>query len=107
MTRLIDADKLKNIKWLFNDTDYTHGWNDAIDAICDNAPTVELFCSYLSDGEVKQPCVEAPCNHETQKYDDLCETCRYGDTCGQSDKGVSFAKHSWVYNKIKEADDDN
>ena len=34
-----------------------------IDCI-DNAPKVELFCSYLSDGEVKQPCVEAPCKHE-------------------------------------------
>lgn len=29
-----------------------------------NAPTVELFCAYLSDGEVRQPCVEAPCKHE-------------------------------------------
>ena len=32
--------------------------------IIDNAPTVELFCSYLSDGEVRQPCVESPCKHE-------------------------------------------
>ena len=32
--------------------------------LIDNAPTVELFCSYLSDGEVRQPCVEAPCEHE-------------------------------------------
>jgi len=30
----------------------------------DNAPTVELFCAYLSDGEVRQPCLEAPCKHE-------------------------------------------
>lgn len=29
-----------------------------------NAPTVELFCSYLSDGEVRQPCVEGPCEDE-------------------------------------------
>lgn len=36
---------------------------------------------------------------ERPQDDDLCETCRYGDTCGQSDKGVSFAKHSkcWKY----------
>ena len=36
---------------------------DFIEAI-DNAPTVELFCSYLSDGEVRQPCVEGPCEDE-------------------------------------------
>lgn len=27
----------------------------------DNAPTVEHICPYLSDGEVKQPCIQAPC----------------------------------------------
>ena len=32
--------------------------------IIDNAPTVELFCAYLSDGDVRQPCVEAPCEYE-------------------------------------------
>ena len=29
--------------------------------IIDNAPTVEIFCHYQYDGEVKEPCVEAPC----------------------------------------------
>ena len=29
--------------------------------IIDNAPTVELFCPYLSDEEIKQPCLEGPC----------------------------------------------
>ena len=28
-----------------------------------NAPAVNLFCSYMSDGEVRQPCVEGPCEH--------------------------------------------
>lgn len=32
--------------------------------LIEHAPTVELFCSYLSNGEVRQPCVEAPCKHE-------------------------------------------
>ena len=32
----------------------------------DKAPTVELFCSYLSDEEVRQPCVEAPCEQESE-----------------------------------------
>lgn len=36
------------------------------DVFCyiDGAPTVELFCSYLSDGEVRQPCVEGPCEQD-------------------------------------------
>lgn len=43
--RLIDADKLPEHK--FNresakSSDYMRGWNDAIDTIVDNAPTVEL-----------------------------------------------------------------
>lgn len=33
--------------------------------LIDNAPTVEIFCHYQYDGEVKEPCVEAPCpNYE-------------------------------------------
>ena len=40
--------------------------NGLLDEI-DNAPTVELFCSYLSDGEVRQPCVEGPCEHDRPK----------------------------------------
>ena len=82
----------------------------------DNAPTVKVpenevncvltmfgECSYnktgCSDCEIKMKIFKALKN-ETQKDDDLCETCKYGDICGQSDKGVSFAKHSkcWKYN---------
>lgn len=83
MTRLIDADNLKkaintwdefaclpngklepfrNLEHPEMFEPYVH-LRDILNAI-NNAPTVELFCSYLSDGEVKQPCVEAPCNHE-------------------------------------------
>lgn len=44
MTRLIDADELKNHKFvgsiIANGT-YQLGWNDCIDAIIDNAPPVE------------------------------------------------------------------
>lgn len=37
--------------------------------------------------------------NERPKDGNLCESCRYGDTCCQSDKGISFAKHSicWKY----------
>lgn len=54
--RLIDADKLNEHKFLSVDnpnvkkyypktiTEYQKGWNDAIDAIIDNAPTVEPDC---------------------------------------------------------------
>ena len=33
----------------------------------DNAPAVNRFCSYMSDGEVKQPCVEGPCEQVMPK----------------------------------------
>jgi hypothetical protein len=42
--RLIDADKLPEHKFTRESakgSDYMRGWNDAIDAIGDNAPTVE------------------------------------------------------------------
>ena len=54
--RLIDADELRHHKfltpdavevkkWLPKETKtYQQGWNDAIDAIIDNAPTVEQEC---------------------------------------------------------------
>ena len=40
--------------------DYQSGIDDCLVAI-DNAPTVEPICPYLSDNEVKQPCIESPC----------------------------------------------
>ncbi len=43
MPRLINADEPKNIKFvaIYKDSDYARGWNDAIDAIMENAPTVD------------------------------------------------------------------
>lgn len=37
-------------------------------AYIDNAPTVEPICPYLSDNEVKQPCLNSPCE---RPQDDL------------------------------------
>lgn len=82
--RLIDADKLCEefkrrqtaaLNWkeqaIMNDdleieirADAVLGFLSEVKLTIDKAPTVELFCSYLSDGEVRQPCVEAPCKHE-------------------------------------------
>lgn len=78
---------------------YQMGWNDAIDAIIDNAPTVELFCSYLSDEEVRQPCVEVPCNHKRPHGEWIKEDKPWGGfgdsvlvlTC--SECGESFIYH--------------
>ena len=36
--------------------------------IIDNAPTVEPICPYLSDDEVKQPCLQAPCERPQGKW---------------------------------------
>ena len=61
--RLGDLDALKEAVIKNFDNLQAYFPKDFIEEI-DNAPTVELFCSYLSDGEVRQPCVEAPCKHE-------------------------------------------
>ena len=45
MPRHIDADALEEHKFVGNKfviNDYQQGWNDAIDAIIDNAPTVDM-----------------------------------------------------------------
>lgn len=88
MTRLIDADKL------YPDCVTKKGTLAISQNQIANAPTVE----YPFYAEAYQTGYEEGKN-ETWKDDDLCETCRYGDTCGQSDKGVPFAKHSkcWKY----------
>lgn len=36
--------------------------------LIDNAPTVEPNCPYLSDNEVKQPCLQAPCERPHGKW---------------------------------------
>lgn len=58
----IDADALKKeVALMFGDKTHI---TESVCELIDNAPTVELFCSYLSDGEVRQPCVEGPCEDE-------------------------------------------
>ena len=39
--RLIDADKLKDVKFQDSANLYKWGWNSAIDAIIENAPTID------------------------------------------------------------------
>ena len=79
----------------------------------DNAPTVELFCSYLSDGEVRQPCVESPCNHERPQgkwvpvSERLPEEEDYRDCYGLSDGCIMWQTDNgdigfgWYYHSTK------
>ena len=39
-----------------------------VEDCCDNAPTVEPICPYLSDDEVKQPCINSPCARVQTKW---------------------------------------
>lgn len=39
--RLIDADALKERKFPNGESDYATGWNDAVDAIMENSPTID------------------------------------------------------------------
>lgn len=51
MTRLIDADELKHHKFVGSviaNGVYQQGWNDAIDAIIDNALTVEYPFTHVT-----------------------------------------------------------
>ena len=64
MARLIDADELPLRSIDGTDLPKDKGLLVVLKEDIDNAPTVKLFCSYLSDGEVRQPCVESPCEHE-------------------------------------------
>ena len=41
----------------------------------DNAPTVEPICPYLSDNEIKQPCLNSPCERPQGE----CRTCIHRD----------------------------
>ena len=43
MQRLIDADEMKMSKCPAVVNEYTKGWNDAIDAIIENAPTIDAI----------------------------------------------------------------
>lgn len=48
----------------FDFGDYYDHTEEIIKRVCeaiDNAPTVEPICPYLSDNEIKQPCLNSPC----------------------------------------------
>ena len=52
----------------------------------DNAPTVEPICPYLSDNEIKQPCLNSPCERPQGECCGSCYLCDVGD-CGADMKG--------------------
>lgn len=92
-------------------SDYLKGTNNMIGyciAEIDNATTVETICPYLSDNEVKQPCLQAPCERpqgewkftthyarryrvcpfcSAEKLDDSSEDWNYCWHCGADMKG--------------------
>ena len=64
--RLIDATDLKKAVIEFFDGVHLCDVNGAdiiqdVNSIIDKAPTKEFFCPYLSDDEIKQPCLQGPC----------------------------------------------
>lgn len=73
--RLIDANALKEDLFIKFGNQLPNGLLDEID----NAPTVEPICPYLSDDEVKQPCLQAPCERPKVKDDVSCQYCKYDD----------------------------
>lgn len=69
--RLIDADKLISRKWVSNSNDYQKGWNDALDAVIQNEPTIvyieaeSMRHGYWTEYEGDLFCSE--CNHCTSE----------------------------------------
>ena len=67
MPRLIDADKLGELKYYLGNwspTEWQKGWNDAIDTIMDETPTVNAVevvrckdCEYYSKGMPDEPTI--------------------------------------------------
>lgn len=61
--RLTDVDKLSEHKFTresAKSSDYMRGWNDAIDTIIDNAPTVDTTFKEVVASECGQKSVERP-----------------------------------------------
>ena len=88
MSDLISRSALKKaLDELFKSGGYDSG---LVMNIIDNAPTVELFCSYLSDGEVRQPCGEWIGIEEYDDYPNkkVCE-------CSECGKMISISHNDF------------
>lgn len=46
--RFIDADGLADVMWASETTDFAKGWNDALRAVMENAPTVEIVLNFTA-----------------------------------------------------------
>jgi len=60
----------------------------------DETPTVNPICPYLSDGEVKQPCIESPCERPQGEWI-IVKNERYGNNvkcpfCGKELAGTDL-----------------
>ena len=60
--------------------------------IINNAPTVEPICPYLSDNEVKQPCLNSPCERPKDEWKHIIEEdndveCPF---CGFQEDGIYY-----------------
>lgn len=127
MSRCIDADALKEAfeeVYPLATNEMGGAVNKRIYDIIDNAPTVEerpkgkwievdnglvsgrcSLCGWeavIMETDVCGMPFCPNCGADMRSVDeDLCETCKHGDNCERSDKGVSFAKHSvcWKYER--------
>ena len=78
--RLIDADALKGVVFSKSDNPEDKWDTMGVLNLINNAPTVEIFCHYQYDGEVKEPCVEAPCpNYKRPTGEWICPNCELYD----------------------------
>lgn len=96
MSRLIDADKLWKHKFksaserMDLDVVYIFGWNDAIDSIVENAPTVDT--EPIRHGHwIKRTKVHPDLPNDST-YNYTCSNCGYWDTHG-ADVEVPYCWH--------------
>lgn len=83
--------------------------SNIVEDCIDNAPTLEFYCPYLSDEEIKQPCLQGPCERRKGEWKythdtfskRICNKCNYSQVIvdGMSDNfcpncGASMQKGS-------------
>lgn len=97
--RMIDADVLKAEFDEIANNSAIGEWTTIpikhIKQIIDNAPTVEPICPYLSDNEVKQPCIKAPCERPQGEWKTnyTSQFFNPGRSCSLCGKIVEFSEN--------------
>ena len=94
MTRYIDADALKELKFPNGESEYATGWNDAISAIMTFQPTIDAvpvkrgewaeypYCLCYEGALTEEDIACSSCGAVFNVIDNCTETFKYCPNCG-------------------------